>query len=441
MKPVEHLSAALLLGLGLAACGGGQKDQAKKAAPAATANKAGKGGKAVASEPPTPARDKLPPGEADTLILSQAWFWKDASGKPKPGPARLQIWRKSAEGWKAYRVEDADSNVFHKTIMLDGASFLTIGGEKAMLKKWTWTGSDWKDELLWTRDWGGKFNRLRDIEVGDVDGDGKDEYVIATHDNGVVAVYNPPEDGGQAQVIELGAKPDTFVHEIEICDVDGDGKLEFFATPSDRNKANASQEGHVTMYRWDGSTYQPTVVDPMGNTHAKEILCADIDGDGKGDLFSVLEAETDDRKQVVKPVEIRRYFLQPDGSFTHEAVATIQDRQTRFLIAGDFDDDGTQELIAAAMKTGLYFIDQQKGDDGKVTWPISRIDQVSSGFEHATTAADLDGDGKLEVYVAADDQRELKRYTWNPERKAFDKQLLGRLNDATITWGITATRF
>ena len=32
------------------------------------------------------------------------------------------------------------------------------------------------------KSWGGKFNRLRDIEVGDVDGDGKDELVLATED-------------------------------------------------------------------------------------------------------------------------------------------------------------------------------------------------------------------------------------------------------------------
>ena len=85
-------------------------------------------------------------------------------------------------------------------------------------------------DKLWSQSWGGKFDRLRDIEIGDVDGDGKDEYVIATHDYGVVAVYNPAEDGGEPEVIELSKKADTFVHEIEIGDIEGDGTLEFFAT-------------------------------------------------------------------------------------------------------------------------------------------------------------------------------------------------------------------
>ena len=35
------------------------------------------------------------------------------------------------------------------------------------------------------------------------------------------------------------------------------------------------------------------------------------------------------------------------------------------------------------------------------------IDADSSGFEHAAYVADLDGDGTLELYVAADDQHEL----------------------------------
>ena len=40
-----------------------------------------------------------------------------------------------------------------------------------MLKKWTHNKGTWSSEVLWERSWGGKFDRLRDIEVGDVNGD------------------------------------------------------------------------------------------------------------------------------------------------------------------------------------------------------------------------------------------------------------------------------
>ncbi|MEL6349203.1 MAG: FG-GAP-like repeat-containing protein, partial [Myxococcota bacterium] len=388
-----------------------------------------------------------------TLFLAQAWFWKDPENRPKPGPARLMIWQKvPEEGWQSVKLEDSDSNVFHKAIPYDG-SLITIGAEGAMLKKWTPTEvtednkSGWTSETLWEKSWGGKYDRLRDLEIGDVDGDGKDEFVIASHDAGVVAVYNPPDaEGGEAEVIELDQQADIFVHEIEIGDIDGDGQKEFFATPTGRNKANSSQSGQMVMYRWDGEAYKKTLVDPFGKTHAKEILVTDIDGDGKSELFSVVEAEASG-PSITKPVEIRQYTLSEDGTlFSYTVIGTIQDRQTRFLVPGDFDQDGKQELVAAAMRSGLWLFDSQedakgKSDEEHTPWKKTQIDPISSGFEHTTLAADLDGDGVLELYVAADDQRELKKYTWNTEKKNFDKKLIGRLKPDTITWNITAATF
>lgn len=387
---------------------------------------------------PEAVQERLTERDQPSLLVAQAFFWKDADNRPKPGPARLLIWRQTKEGWRPTRLEDDESNVFHKAIYYNDA-IITIGAEDAILKRWTPTEEGWEQETLWKQSWGGKYDRLRDIEIGDVDHDGKDEFVIATHDAGVVAVYNPPDTpGGEAEVIELDQKPDTFVHEIEIGDVDGDGKLEFFATPTDRNKANTSQGGQMVMYRWDGSEYQRTLVDPFGNTHAKEILATDLDGDGKSELFSVVEAETSG-PSIAKPVEIRQYTLSVDGTlFSHEVLGTIQDRQTRFLVPGDFDKDGRQELVAAAMRTGLWLFDY---NDKEKTWKKTQIDPISSGFEHTTFAADLDGDDVLELYVAADEQRELKKYTWDPEKKKFKKELIGRIKPDTITWNITAATF
>jgi hypothetical protein len=377
-----------------------------------------------------------------SLLLTHAWFYTDADGKPRPGPARLDIWREGGSGWALTRLEDADSNVFHKAIPYNGG-ILTIGAERAMLKHWTFADGKWSDETLWEKAWGGRFNRLRDLEIGDVDGDGKDELVIATHDAGVVAVIDPAEDGGAPKIVEMDQKADTFVHEIEIGDIDGDGKLEFFTTPSDRNKADHSQAGGVSMYRWDGSKYVRSWVDIQEGTHAKEILAADIDGDGTSELFSVLEAELDpnDKSKLKKPVEIRQYTLRADGGFDHHVVGTIPDRQTRFLLAGDFDGDGQSELIAAAFRTGIYrFIPRAAGSAPGKKWKSEKIASDSSGFEHAAYAADLDGDGKLSLFVAADDQGELARYDYDG-KGGFTKTVLGKLDKGILTWNITSGTF
>ena len=439
MNHRSFASSVLALSL-LVACAGG--NDVKDAAPGEpVAGGAGEGAAPPAPAAYVPVQEALEGEARPALLFAQAWFMKDEKGSPKPGPARLDILRQGADGlWTRVRLEDGESNVFHKAIAYQDG-ILTIGAEAAKLKHWTFKDGKWTAKVLWEKSWGGKFDRLRDLEIGDVDGDGKDELVIATHDGGVVAVVNPSDTpDGAAEVIEMDAKPDTFVHEIEIGDVDGDGKLEFFATPTDRNKANESQPGMMVMYRWNGTQYERSVVDPMGATHAKEILAADLDGDGKSELFSVLEAETNKEKAIVKPVEIRQYMLKADGSgFDHKVFATIDDRQTRFLVPGDFDGDGKKELVACAYKTGLYHF--TPAADPAAPWESKRFEQASSGFEHACYPADLDGDGKLELYVAADEQREVKRYTYDATKKEWKGELIGRIDESSITWNITAGKF
>jgi hypothetical protein len=38
--------------------------------------------------------------------------------------------------------------------------------------------------------------------------------------------------------------------------------------------------------------------------------------------------------------------------------------------------------------------------------------------------------------VAADDQRDLKRYDWDAEKKTFKRTDLGKLENLTFTWNI-----
>ena len=382
-------------------------------------------------EPPKAVQEPLIGGPFPSLLVTQAWFWKDENGDTQPGPARLEIWRSTNDGWKKSRLEDSDSNVFHKAIPFEDG-IITIGAEKANLKKWKHVDGRWVVDMLWTKSWGGKFDRLRDIEVGDVDGDGKDELVIATHDAGVIAVANFAE-GDDKTVVELDKKADTFVHEIEIGDINKDGALEFFATPSDRNQASKSQSGKVVMYRFDGTKYNRTIVEEYRKTHAKEILVADLNNDGQDELISVLEAQRVG-KAIIKPVEFRQYLEMADGSFSGSALQTLEDEQCRFLVAGDFTQNGSVDLIAAGYHSGLWLLEQNQGE-----WSKQLIDKNSSGFEHTSYGADLDKDGQLELYVAADNQGTLNQYLWNSEKKEFTKTKIGDIAPNTFTWNIVAT--
>jgi hypothetical protein len=63
----------------------------------------------------------------------------------------------------------------------------------------------------------------------------------------------------------------------------------------------------------------------------------------------------------------------------------------------------------------------------------------SSGYEHATYIDDLDGDGVQEIFVASDDQKELRMYRWNG--KDFSKTVLSGIPENRITWNVVTGRF
>jgi hypothetical protein len=412
-------AATAALAFGLAGCGGETPPPPKSDTPPPAA-------------PPVAGPKARPEGPLPAILMVQAQFVTEG-GKPRPGPAKLTIWRTDGTTWWDEVLEDPDSNVFHKAMAWrDG--ILTIGGEKATVKYWTQADGKWTGETLAERSWGGKFDRFRDVEIGDVDGDGEAELALATHDQGVVAVAD--HVGDSWTLSEFDQKADTFVHEVEIGDVDGDGKLEFYVTPSDRNRASGeSQPGGVARYDHRGDGYQRSQVAQWENSHAKEILVANT---GAGDqLFVVIEAHTEKNAatgaiEIVDPVRILRLDPPkgPKGAWSEVEVARLEDQQCRFLLPGDVDGDGQVELIAAGMKSGLWVL--QPGEGGTFTPEL--VDANSGGFEHATHVADLDGDGKLEIYVAADNQHEFRRYTWTGS--GFARKVIARIPDGHITWNL-----
>jgi len=131
---------------------------------------------------------------------------------------------------------------------------------------------------------------------------------------------------------------------------------------------------------------------------------ADLDGNGD-ELYVVKEAVTSaEAPEPLVPVTIMRY--QHAVSIAEGRGVHHSDRQCRFLLTSDLDGDGRPELVAATFKAGLWLI----APTPIPPWRRELIDAESSGFEHACVTADMDGDGAQELYVASDDQKELRSY-------------------------------
>src|SRR6185295_18991457 len=105
-----------------------------------------------------------------------------------------------------------------------------------------------------------------------------------------------------------------------------------------------------------------------------------------------------------------------------------------FLTVGDVDGDGHKEIVAAANKKGLWLLRPYRNGP----WDKELIDAGSSGFEHAAILLDLDGDKRDELYVASDNQKEVRRYDWTS--KGWRHEVLLKYEDKLnrLTWNIMA---
>ncbi|HEY8121190.1 MAG TPA: VCBS repeat-containing protein [Myxococcota bacterium] len=407
--------AALLLALcvSLAACGGDETAPAADGSPAA-----------APMAPPTPT--DLPRG----LLLALSTFRTGEDGKQVP-ESELVVLTRQAGSWSAVLATDAESNVFHKAMVVDlpgaGPSLVTLGGMKAAIKRWQKGDAGLAPvETLWEAKFGGAFDRMRDAEAGDLFGDGQQALAVATHDQGVVAVVRAKPGGGW-QATELDRKPDTFVHEIELGDLDGDGVREIYATPSAPNKLDGTPQPGAVVRFVPAKGEGRTVVADLGSRHAKEILVGDVDGDGRDELYVSIEAAEGGN------LEIKRYDAGTDPA-AGVVVATLADPMCRFLTAGDLDGDGKREMVIAAKDTGLWLA--RPGADPRAPWSTESIDTDSKGFEHAALLTDLDGDGTDELYVAADSVKEVRRYVWVGGKPVRETIYANPSPNSVLTWNL-----
>lgn len=333
-----------------------------------------------------------------------------------------------------------DGNVFHKAMWFEPRfgepGILTISGNVGVMKIWRKDGDTWTSELLWTDFVGDQQQRIRDVEVGDVDGDGEDELVAVTHNRGGVYVLEQTANGLEATMV-ASTDESIFVHEVEIGQADDDAALEFFTTPSEPNLFNGTdQAGRVDRYDFVDGQYVQSVVEDDPKSHAKEILAVDMDGDGKVEIYSALEGPgLRPNFTADGPGHLAGYTFGADGSVTKEIINDLKGPMCRFLAVGDIDGDGRPQIVASTSRDGIYSFSR---DDAGV-WDRRKVAGGfrSSGFEHAMVVVDVNGDGIDEVVAASDEEEQVQAFQWDAEKNRWvPEKLLDVEVGAFMTWGI-----
>jgi hypothetical protein len=223
------------------------------------------------------------------------------------------------------------------------------------------------------------------LEVADVNADGRDDLVVAAA-SGTLAWYEQLADGtgfSPRQVITA----DLFsVENARAADLDGDGDLDIVAA------ARYASLGQVVWFEnLDGEgTFGPPRIVNDSLSSAREVVAVDLDGDGDLDLAVVSMFDN----RVV-------WFENEDGqgTFGPERIVSTESLTPTTIAAADLDGDGDADLVVTSFYANR--VQWFENLDGAGSFSEIREIGVAPAGPEAMTLADIDGDGDLDVFVTA----------------------------------------
>jgi hypothetical protein len=303
----------------------------------------------------------------------------------------------------AVRECDLDGNGVNDLVMADLGSFLPEDHDRGRL---VWQRDGARDPEATPQVLLDGVGRIADVRVADLNGNGRLDLVVAEfgwhRTGGIHILWNQPSPSDADalptfSVETIDRRPGT-IH-VPVADLDGDGRLDIVALISQEHES-------VTAFLNRPDGFQPVTLyqapDPSWGSSGIELVDLDQDGDldvlyTNGDTFD---------SYVVKPYH-GITWLENTGDFPFRSHSLAAMPGVHRALAADLDGDGDLDIVAAALIPGKLRDQTDASGLDAVLW----LEQVAPGRfvrhtlrtgdpAHAAIAVgDFDRNGDLDFVV------------------------------------------
>lgn len=225
------------------------------------------------------------------------------------------------------------------------------------------------------------------LAAADFDGDGRADLAYSARDRGLVVLYQTAAGDWDDRWVFDQETPSQFSASLLATDLNGDGRTDL---------SLLGEQTLLVFHQQPSGGFQSPQRYPLAEDNSYAPLSQDLNGDGRPDLLYI--ARNSD-------YALRARLQGDDGRFGAERVLRM--RTPRGTLTRWTDAEGRTEFAAIDPRTGLIegfsVSEGASGGSGERLLPTPRIQAVpGGGAERAGdyALADLDGDGLQDIVVA-----------------------------------------
>jgi alpha-tubulin suppressor-like RCC1 family protein len=235
------------------------------------------------------------------------------------------------------------------------------------------------------------------VVVGDLDGDGKPDVVVANVYDGSVWIYRNISTNGPLAaasfappvIFTIGGGSDSL-YGLALADLDGDGRLDIVTANRNLNIVsifqNLSSPGNLNTNSFGARVDIAVAGSPSG------VAVMDLDDDGRPEIVTA--------NQASNSVSVLQNLCLPGIITTNSfapAVSFAVGAGTFAVTIADIDGDGHPDIVTAnSTSASTVSILRNTCSTGIISF-ASEVDFPGLGSGGSVAVADLDGDGKLDV--------------------------------------------